>query len=316
MAERRQPQRLGKPFLSLMDLSPDEIRALLSAAGSYSNHAAAHAGRLKGSQVVFVFTAPSTRTRSAFWKAANHLGCQVLNVGSSDMQTSTGESWSDTGMVFSEYFEAAVVRTNGPQETLRQLATAFPPTINAVTHEEHPSQAVADGCTLLQAFGGLDGLRIAYFGEANNTCRSLAHLVSTSRNASLDVYSPDGYGFEATELLAINNMVGGGNIQQYAHVPARPKAVDVVYTTRWQSMGVDRKVRNWRSDFHPFSVNQDLMARLSGNADAFFMHDLPAIRGEEVEDAVIDSPNSLVREQVRHKVAAGVATLLYACGAL
>lgn len=299
-----------RPFLTLTTLTPDELAAVVRAAHRYGTEPGRWTDRLAGARVALIFTAPSTRTRSSFWSAAVRLGCHTLHFGVSDLQITTGETWADTGMVLAHHLDAAVVRTNGPQIELEELASELPATINAVTHEEHPTQAIADACALLDHFGRTTALRLAYLGEANNTARSLAHLVAGTPDMCLDVYCPEGYGFPPEELEALNGQRPDGDaIRQFHELPERPRPVDAVYTTRWQSMGVLREDPGWEERFAPFRITRATMAGFSGDTEAVFLHDLPAVRGQEVEDAVLDGPLSLVRRQARHKASAAAAAL-------
>ncbi|SCL30812.1 Aspartate/ornithine carbamoyltransferase, carbamoyl-P binding domain [Micromonospora inyonensis] len=148
-----------RPLLTLTTLAPEELRDLVTVAHHYGADPGRWKDRLVGARVALIFTAPSTRTRSSFWSTAVQLGCHTLHFGASDLQVTTGETWADTGMVLAHHLDAAVVRTNGPQIELEALASELPATINAVTHDEHPTQAIADACALLEVArnGGLIG---------------------------------------------------------------------------------------------------------------------------------------------------------------
>jgi ornithine carbamoyltransferase len=274
------------------------------------------AGRLRGAKVGLVFTAPSTRTRASFWSAAVTLGCHTLHFGPADLQVTTGETWHDTGAVLANYLDAVVVRTNGPGHELVDLADSLPATVNALTHDEHPTQAIADLCALREHFGDTDKLRIAYLGEANNTARALALLVRRSPGMTLDVYSPPGFGFPAAEIAELNALDDGDPLCQHDELPDAPAPVDVVYTCRWQSMGVPHTDPDWLSRFRPFRVTRDVMRRFSGSTEAVFMHDLPATRDQEVTSDVLDGhgTTSLVARQAYHKESAAAAALLWALG--
>lgn len=299
-----------RPLLTLATLTPDELGDIVTAAHHYGTDPERWTGRLVGARVALIFTAPSTRTRSSFWSAAVRLGCHTLHFGASDLQVTTGETWADTGMVLAHHLDAAVVRTNGPQTELEALAGELPATINAVTHEEHPTQAIADACALLDHFGRTTALNLAYLGEANNTARSLAHLVVGTPGMRLDVYCPEGDGFPPEELEALNGRRPDGDpIRQRHELPRRPDPVDAVYTTRWQSMGVAPGDPGWEQRFAPFRITRATMASFSGDTEAVFLHDLPAVRGQEVESDVLDGPLSLVRRQAQHKASAAAAAL-------
>ncbi|GGK43400.1 ornithine carbamoyltransferase [Pilimelia terevasa] len=305
-----------RSLLSLAELSADEISTLGDLAFRYGQASDTFAGRLAGMRAGLVFTAPSTRTRTSFWSAAVTLGCEVLHLGQSDLQISTGETWSDTGSMLANLLDVVVARTNGPQRDLVDLA-AHVPTINALTHEEHPTQAIADLVAMREHFGSIENLRLAYLGEVHNTARALALLASKLPFARLDVYSPEGGGFESAELESLNAVRGAEVVRQHHELPATPPAVDIVYATRWQSMGAARQDGAWLSRFAPFAIADEVMRRFSGPTEAVFMHDLPAVRGQEVTSDVLDgvTVTSLVQRQAFHKASAAAAALLWSIGA-
>lgn len=307
-----------RALLTLADLRTEDISKIGDVAFRYGQAAQEFAGQLDGTRVGLVFTAPSTRTRISFWSAALTLGCDVLHMGPADLQLSTGETWSDTGTILANYLDVVVARTNGPQRDLAELAAQVPATINALTYQEHPTQAIADLCAMREHFGDTENLHLAYLGEVNNTARALALLVCKLPDMRLDVYSPDGLGFSAEELESLNAIRGGDPVHQYHEVPASPDPVDVVYTTRWQSMGEPRREKDWQSRFAQFAVTKDMMSRFSGSAEAVFMHDLPAVRDEEAESNVLDGigTTSLVLKQVHHKASAAASALLWSMGKL
>jgi ornithine carbamoyltransferase len=305
-----------RALLSLADLSTEDVTEIGDIAFRYGQASKEFAGRLDGTRVGLVFTAPSTRTRVSFWSTALNLGCDVLQLGQADLQLSTGETWSDTGAILANYLDVVVARTNGPQHELAELAVHVPATINALTYDEHPTQAIADLCAIREHFGRIENLRLAYLGEVNNTARALALLVCKLPFTSLDVYSPDSLGFSAEEIDSLNAIRGGDSVRQHHRVPASPDSVDAVYTTRWHSMSEARQDEDWLSRFAPFAVTKDMMRRFSGSTEAVFMHDLPAVRGQEATSDVLDgaSATSLVLRQAYHKASAAASALLWSMG--
>ena len=305
-----------RALLTLADLSAEDISEIGELAFRYGQKPQGFSGQLNGTRVGLVFTAPSTRTRVSFWSAALTLGCDILHLGPADLQLSTGETWNDTGTILASYLDCVVVRTNGPQHELADIAAHVPATINALTYEEHPTQAIADLCAMREHFGSVRNLRIAYLGEVNNTARALALLVCKTPIGRLDVYSPDGLGFSMEEIASFDAIRSGHPVRQFHECPASPDPVDVVYTTRWQSMGEPRQEEDWLSLFTPFAVNEDVMKRFSGAADAVFMHDSPAVRGQEVSSDILDGigATSLAMKQVNHKASAAASALLWTMG--
>ncbi|MFI1018475.1 ornithine carbamoyltransferase [Streptomyces sp. NPDC020965] len=305
-----------RPLLSLRELSAEDISEIGDIAYRFGQAPQEFTGALDRTRVGMVFTAPSTRTRISFWCAALTLGCDVLHLGPADLQLSTGETWSDTGLMLANYLDVVVARTNGPQRELAELAAHVPATINALTYEEHPTQAIADLCALREHFGDIENLRLAYLGGVNNTARALALLVCKLPFASLDVYSPVGLGFSAEEIKSLNAVSGEGVVRQHDEVPASANPVDAVYTARWNSMSETQQDRDWLSRYAPFSVTTETVKRFSGSTEAVFMHDLPAVRGQEVTSDVLDgaSVTSLVRRQAHYKESAAASALLWSMG--
>jgi ornithine carbamoyltransferase len=303
-----------KPLLALSELSEHDVKSLVACSMAYGRSADPFKDLLAGLRVGLLFTAPSTRTRSTFWSAARTLGCDTLHLGPSDLQLTTGETWADTGRMLANVLDVAVVRTNGPQPDLADLADNLPATINALTYHEHPTQAIADLCALRERLGPQDAIRIAYLGQANNTARSLAWLVGKTPMMRLDAYCPSGLGFSVAEVDAINASAGAEVLRQFDTVPKSPDPVDAVYTTRWRSMGAAHAEADWSERFEPFAITEETMVRFSGTTDALFMHDLPAVRDEEATSAVLDGAASLVPRQAFHKASAAAAALLWTTG--
>lgn len=299
-----------RPLLSLAGIAPADVAHLGDVAARYGRDPGELAGALDGARVGLVFTAPSTRTRVSFWSAATTLGCQVIHIGPADLQVNTGETWSDTGMVLANYLDALVVRTNGPQRELEELSSRLPATVNAVTYEEHPTQAIADLCALRDHFGTAEGLRVAYLGQMNNTARALSLLACKTPGMTIDLYSPQGLGCTDEDVEQLNRLAGRPAVRQFAEPPAGPDPVDAVYTTRWQAMGVAHEA-GWLDQFRPFAVTKEMMARFGDRSEAVFLHDLPAVREQEASSEVIDGSLSLVARQAYHKASAAAAALIW-----
>lgn len=305
-----------RPLLTHRDLDAAGSEELVSVALDLAAHPEQYERALEGRRVGLLFSAPSTRTRAAFWRSTIDLGADAISFGPDDLQLSTGETWGDTGLVLAEYLDAVVVRTNGPLDEMRDLARCLPATINALSKAEHPTQAVADYCAMHEHFGDVDGIRLAYCGEGNNTAAALALLMARVEGARCDFYCPSGYGLDPAVVQAASEIAESSNglIRTFDEVPDTPDRVDVVYTTRWQAMGVARMSSGWRSKFEPFRVDEDLFARLAHPGRTVFMHDLPAVRGEEVSAEVLDGEHSIVRRQAHHKRTAAGAALLWSLG--
>jgi ornithine carbamoyltransferase len=267
---------------------------------------------LRGKAVGIYFRNTSTRTRTSFAIGAAKLGAATLMYGPYDLQTNTGETLEDTGRVLAGYLDALVVRAANDGSEIRRLAAQTEMSIiNAMSADEHPTQALADLATLQSHFGRLTNLSILYFGEGNNTAVALALAASRIRGMQLRLYTPEGYGLSEDVLrravaCAIHH---GALVEEHHFLNEPPIGADAVYTTRWQTTGTSKPDPNWRKAFAPFCVTQALMARVSKPTGTVFMHDLPAVRGEDVEADVIDGPQSIVYKQSRFKLFSAMAVL-------
>jgi ornithine carbamoyltransferase len=300
---------MARSLLSLAELDDSDVIAIrhevvrqLKAEGL---------GRVAGGRVIgLLFTVSSTRTRSAFWRAALDISARVMSFGPGDLQLATGETYRDTGRILANVTDAVVVRTNGPQADMQDLAAFHPAVINAMSQVEHPTQAISDYATIVEQFGSAEGIRLAYFGEGNNTAAALALLFSTVHDAQLRFYMPEGYGLAAGVLEAAKARAArNGAIIRIEHgLGTRPAEADVVYTTRWQTMGVSHADPNWRHAFEGFQVDADRFDRLAG-PKTVFMHDLPAVRGDETTADVLDGARSIAWRQAVHKITGARAVL-------
>ncbi|MEU5213357.1 ornithine carbamoyltransferase [Streptomyces sp. NPDC020742] len=265
---------------------------------------------LAGKSVGIYFRRSSTRTRTAFWSAAARLGAHTIGYGPDELQLVTGESLEDTGRVLGNYLDILVARTNDDVEEMRLLASSGAlSVVNALSTDEHPTQALADLALLTEEFGSLAGRELLYVGEGNSTAAALALATALVPDFRLTVVTPAGYGLP-DELLARADKLGDGaaGVQQLHDLAAVDRQVDAVYTARWQTMGVQKENADWRADFLPYRVTSDLLERLSA-PHTIFLHDLPAMRGEEVVDEVLDGPRSRAWRQAFHKMTSAMAVL-------
>ena len=306
-------QAAGAParsIISIEDLATDDLRWLAGRGRDYATHQVSPDAEVLRNRVVAIFfRQTSTRTRTAFSAAALRLGAQILTYGPHDLQTNTGETYLDTGRVLATMVDAVVARTAGDPQELRDLAAqGTMPVVNAMTADEHPTQAIADLATMLQHLGRIEDLRVLYVGEGNNSAFALALALARFPGNQLHLRTPAGYGLAADKLqLACANAASNGSLVEESHDPsALPHEVDLVYTTRWQTTGTTKPDPDWRERFAPFQVNQQLMSRWP---TARFLHDLPAHRGEEVTAEVLDGPTSVVLDQAANKYHTALAIL-------
>lgn len=301
-----------RDILSIADLSSSEILSLMKRTVQIANDGVKECASLKDKAVGIYFQKTSTRTRTSFTLGAVKLGASVIVYGPHDLQTNTGETIQDTARILSAYLDILVLRTAGSIKEMKIFADqADMSVINAMSDKEHPTQALADLATLLEHFGYVEGLDILYIGEGNNTAAGLALAISKIPSMKLTLCTPEGYGlpqdiFEQVQAFSRSH---GAQVEQHHNFTSLPRNVDVVYTTRWRTTGSSKSDPNWIEDFSPFSVTQDVMARVSKPSGTIFMHDLPAVRGEDVDSEVLDGPQSIAFHQARNKLFGAMAAL-------
>jgi ornithine carbamoyltransferase len=277
---------MPRHFLTGEELTADELAALLSRAAELK--ADPHAARpLEGRAVALVFMKPSTRTRVSFEVGVTELGGHPLVLRGDEMQLSRGESPRDTALVLSRHVAAIGVRT-GPDAMLAELAEhATVPVFNMLTAGHHPCQALADLLTLREAFGRLEGLRLAYVGDGNNVARSLA-ILGALAGVEVVVSSPPGYELEP---------VAGARL-----VADPAEAVDgahAVYADVWVSMGDEDTAEQRRRDLAPYRVDDALLAKAAPGAIA--LHCLPAHPGEEITASVLYGERQRIWDQAENR---------------
>jgi ornithine carbamoyltransferase len=301
---------LPHDLLTLADLEPAGLRALLDLSGRLKHEPDRFRGRLAGGRVGMIFDKPSTRTRVSFESAAWLLGMLPIVLRPDELQLGRGETIGDTARALSLYLDALTVRTF-EQATIEGLAAAASiPVINALTETHHPCQALADVLTLEEEFGGLAGIRVAFIGDGDNVCHSLIQAAGLA-GFSLRVATPPGYEPSPAILAAarVRAAETGGSIV-LTHDPAEAAdGAEALYADVWTSMGHEAEAEARRAAFAGFRVDGALMARASRRA--IFLHCLPAHRGQEVTDQVIDGPASRVWPQAANRLHTETA-LLYA----
>lgn len=303
--------------LSVTELGADKLAHLVRESILISTGEQKIKQPLAGKVVGIYFRGTSTRTRTAFTVGATHLGATTIAYGPNDLQIVTGETIEDTARVLANFLDVLVIRTNQSLEEMRALANQDRMSIiNAMSDNEHPTQAIADLVTLHEEFGHLDGLHVLYLGEGNNTAASLALAVAQTPGMSLTLVTPAGYGLDENILETAHQLalVHDAHIEHHHRIDQLPANVDAVYTTRWQTMGVPKAELNWKEKFVPFRVTRALMGRVSKPEGTIFMHDLPAVRGGDVDDEVLDGPQSRAFRQAQHKMTSAMAVLAWCAG--
>lgn len=295
-------------FLDMRDLSSEELNHILDEAlrlKAESKAGKRHETRLDGKKLAMIFEKPSTRTRTSFEVGMLDLGGHALFMSKNDIQIGHGESIPDTARVLSRFVDAIMLRCHG-HDTLTELAKhASIPVINGLTDYNHPCQLMADMLTLREHKGEISGLTICWVGDGNNVTNSF--MVAAQRfGFKLNIACPASL-TPCAETLAWARE-NGAEIMVTEDVDAAVKGADVIVADTWVSMGQkDGDAR--KALLAPYQVNNALMAKAA--KDALFMHCLPAHRGEEVTDSVMDGPQSVVFDEAENRLHAQKAVLLW-----
>jgi len=295
-------------FLTVDALDAEGLSLVLALSRRAKREPAAFRGAIPGGKVGMIFDKPSTRTRVSLEGAAFGLGMLPIALRSDELQLGRGETIADTGRVLSRYLSAVTVRTFA-QATVEELAAASTiPVVNALTDEHHPCQALADVMTLEEEFGTLAGLRVTFVGDGDNVCHSLAQAAALG-GFTLVIATPPGYEPDAAIIGDARRLAAatGGSIELTNDPAAAVEGVDAVYTDVWTSMGREDEKEARRAAFAAFQVDAALMALAARHA--IFLHCLPAHRGEEVTNAVIDGGQSRVWDQAENRLHTALALL-------
>lgn len=300
----------GRDFLSVSDLSRDEIRSLMDLAVRLKSDSKQGPleHRLSGKVIGLLFEKPSTRTRASFETAVYQLGGQAMYLRADELQLARGEPLKDTARVLGSYLSAIVIRTYAHENLIEFAEYAPVPIINALSDLEHPTQIVADMLTVLEAKGALQGIKFVWVGDGNNVCNSWL-LGAASVGMNMVVSCPRGYEpnkqiLQKAKLLAKDS---GGSIRVVSDPVKAAEGADVIYTDVWVSMGQDKERRKKERVFKPYQINAKLVSR--AKPDVAVMHCLPAHRGLEITDEVLEGPRSIVWKQAENKLHGARAVL-------
>ena len=294
---------LGRDFLSLADLSPDQLRCLLDRAVQLKELQADGQPHplLSGLSLAMLFEKASLRTRTTFMVGMSQLGGFAVDLMNEHTQIGVRESIPDVARNLERWVDALMARVYA-HRTLEELAAwADIPVINGLSDLTHPCQALADLLTIREHLGSLAGRRLAYVGDGFNVCNSLlfggALTGMNVRVASPVGYEPDDDILERAQEIAED---GGGSIEIGNDPAAAVRGAEVVYTDAWVSMGLEDEAAQRREVFASYRVDDDMMSL--ADPSAVFLHCLPAHRGEEVTDAVLDGPQSIVFDQAENRL--------------
>jgi len=287
-----------KRILTLMELSSKEVTNLLNLASKLKKK---DRQLLKNKVLAMIFQKPSTRTRVSFEAAMFELGGHAINLGMNEIQLSRGETIEDTARTLSVYADAIAARVQNHKDMERLAAVASVPVINMLSDLYHPCQVLGDLLTMKERKRKLNGLNLAWIGDGNNVCNSL--IVGCSLTGiNVTVACPRGYEpyHDAVEFARKESVKQRSTFQITNEPKQAVKNADIVYTDTFVSMGKEAEKETRLHVFLPYQVNADLMSL--AKHDAIFMHCLPAKRGEEVTDDVIDGKQSVVWQQTENRL--------------
>jgi ornithine carbamoyltransferase len=291
---------MTRHLLTLDSLGRDGIRHNLALAARIKKLGGKTPNALAGGRVGLLFDKPSTRTRVSFEAAIWGLGMLPIALRSDELQLGRGETIADTARVLSRYLSAFVIRTFEQSKVEELVKYATIPIINALTDDHHPCQALADVMAIEEEFGSFAGLRVAFIGDGNNVCHSLIQAAGYL-GFTLAVATPEGYR-PNPEIVAAgqaNCRINGGGIELGSDVGAAVRGADAVYTDVWASMGQERERGERARIFTGYCVDGALMKLAAPRA--IFLHCLPAHRGDEVTDEVIDGPQSRAWDEAENR---------------
>ena len=306
---------MTRHFLNLADAGGDAIAAMLNDAidrkaarqGWPKGKADADAP-LAGHTLAMVFEKNSTRTRTSFEMAMKQLGGDSIFMASGQMQLGRGESIADTARVLSRYVDAIMIRTDDHAKVEELAHHASVPVINGLTDLSHPCQIVADLLTITEHGKSLPGLELAWLGDGNNVLNSIVEAAGLF-TFNVRIAVPQGY--ESDDSFIESARAAGANVTLTRDAAEAVRGADVIVTDTWVSMGQEH-AHNKIAAMMPYQVNEQLMAMAKG--DAKFLHCLPAHRGEEVTDAVIDGPQSVIWDEAENRLHAQKSILRWCFG--
>jgi len=303
----------GEDLCSIADLSSAEVRALMKLGHDVKQNPRQYRHGLDGKQMVLMFEKASLRTRLAFEAGINTMGGNAIFVDQTNSPLGERETIADVAKNLERWVDVIVLRTYAHDTITEMAANSRVPVVNALSDFEHPCQALADFMTLEEHFGTAVGLNFTYVGDGNNVCHSLM-LTGAQLGANVTVATPRAYSPKAEIVAAAREIAekNHGELRLMQDPRAAVEGADAVYTDVCVSMGFEHESTKRAPIFRPYQVNETLMSKASPTA--VFMHCLPARRGEEVTDAVIDSPQSIVFDQAENRLHVQKALLLLLLG--
>lgn len=288
---------MKRDFLTLQDLSTEELETILRRAVELKAGKDANKCPLIGKSIGLLFEKPSTRTRVSFQVGIYELGGQAIYLSPTEIQIGRGETIEDTARVLSRYLHGIIIRTFAHKGIEDFARNATIPVINGLTDLHHPCQALADLMTIKEKKGRLTGVHLAYVGDGNNVANSLIEA-SAMTGIELTLACPKGY--EPQRQIYEKALLRGAKVKIFDEPEEAVRDADVIYTDAWVSMGQEMEEAEKKKALRGYQLNRRLLSL--AKPDAIVMHCLPAHRGEEITDDVIDSPQSVVFEQAENRL--------------
>ncbi|MFQ6116433.1 MAG: ornithine carbamoyltransferase [bacterium] len=289
-----------RDFLSIADLTKEEIFEIFALSRKLKDkqkRGELHLS-LEGKTLAMIFQKPSARTRVSFEVGMFQLGGHALYLGPDDIQVGKRESIGDVAQTLSRYVDIIMARLFGHEDILELAKCASVPVINGLTDLLHPCQVLADAFTILEKREHLDNLKVAFVGDGNNVANSWLNLASRIP-MTLHLAIPEGYDPDR-EILKMAKQSQESDIQIFRNPDEAVKEADVIYTDVWASMGQEAEAEKRKRVFESFQVNEDLVKQAKPNC--MIMHCLPAHRGQEITNEVIDGPNSIVFDEAENRL--------------
>jgi ornithine carbamoyltransferase len=298
---------MKRHLLSILDLSVTDLEHLMADAARLKTERAEGCCHplLAGKSLAMIFEKPSTRTRVSFEVGMFELGGHALYLNQGDTQLRRGETVPDTARVLSRYVSGVMIRAYSHRTIEEFAAQATVPVINGLSDLEHPCQLLADIFTIRERFGRTDGLAAAWIGDGNNVCNSLI-LAAGLTGMEVRIATPPAYA-PTPEVIA-RGRAEGGRIACASTPQEAVEGADVIFTDTWVSMGAEGEEKRRRQAFEGYCIDERLVALAAENA--IVMHCLPAHRGEEITDGVLDGPHSAVWDEAENRLHVQKAVLV------
>jgi ornithine carbamoyltransferase len=293
----------GKHYLHVQDFSRDELMMVLETAKTLKLEAkrGLQQSLLQGKALGMVFDQPSTRTRISFEIGIQQMGGYALYLRPGELHLGKKETISDTAQVISRYLDAVMIRWNNYEEIKEFADHSDIPVINGMSDINHPVQALADSFTMMEKFGTVEGLKVAFFGDRTNVANSLA-LICSKLGMNYTQCGPKKYWMtsEWTDLFKKNCELSGGTFSQTESIDEATRGCHVVYTDVWWWIGQEHEEAERKRAFTPYQVTAEILGKCERSA--IFEHCLPASRGVEVTDEVMDGPHSVIFDQAENRL--------------